>query len=317
MPEFVEIVNMHSHLCRDLQQEQQVYPHPGWPDDWYVGSPDRMLPYLNANGVSYIATMNVMDTKAMVPARIRRARQQGASADDIARARMDLQADMRQRARELNDWSLAAQQAEPRLITYAMIDPVLMGETTMDEFERCVEQGAAGVKVHPDIYEHLPDHPLMMPIYERCQELGLGVLSDSRNDEYGRPNGWIPVLKAFPHLKFIMAHLCDEMWDDRIDLSRQFRDNLWFDMSTGLVDDHHPAGGHACMPVTQAVRVFRKVGVDRIMYGSDGRPGGDSLYGARQIQELPFSDEEKEQILSGNAKRFFNLPDFDWSGVRR
>ena len=98
---------------------------------------------------------------------------------------------------------------------------------------------------------------------------------------------------------------------------RQFADNLWFDMSTGLVDDHHPAGGHACMPVTQAVRAFRKVGVDRIMYGSDGRPGGDSLYGARQIQELPFTDDEKEQILSGNAKRFFNLPEFDWSGVRR
>jgi uncharacterized protein len=314
MPEFIEIVNMHTHLCRDLQQEKQVYPEPGWPDDWYVGSPDRMLPDMNAHGVSYIATMNVMDTNAMVESRIRRARQQGASDEEIARAREDLRGDMRQRVRELNDWSLAAQAAEPRLVTYAMVDPILMGETTMDEFERCVELGAAGIKVHPDIYEHAPDHSLMMPIYERCQELGLGVLSDSRNEPFGQPLGWIPVLKAFPHLKFIMAHLGDEMWDDRIDLARMFGDNLWFDMSTGLVDDHHPAGGHASIPTSQAVRVFR---TERIMYGSDGRPGADALYGARQIIELPFTDEEKEAILSKNAKRFFNLPDFDWSTVGR
>ena len=317
MADFTEIVNMHTHLCRDLQQEKQVYPHKGWPDDWYVGSPDRMIPNMNATGVSYIVTMNVMDTIAMVDARIRRARQQGASEEEIAKARIDLKEDMRQRAREMNDWSIEAQNKEPRLVTYMMIDPILMGETTMEEFERCVALGAKGVKVHPDIYEHLPDHPLMMPIYERCQELGLGVLSDSRNGEFGQPNGWIPVLKTFPHLKFIMAHLCDEMWDDRIDLARQFPYNLWFDMSSGLVDEHHPAGGHGCMPTTQAVRVFRKVGTERIMYGSDGRPGGDALYGARQVQELPFTDAEKEAILAGNAKKFFGLPNLDWSKIQR
>ena len=316
MPEFIEIVNMHTHLVRDLQQEKRVYPEPGWPDSWYVGSPDRMIPDMNATGVSYVATMNVMDTPAMVDARIRRARQQGASEDEIAKARLDLREDMRQRVRELNDWSIAAQNAQPRLITYMMIDPILLGETTMDEFERCVALGAKGVKVHPDIYGHHPNHPLMMQIYERCQELGLGVLSDSRNDEFGRPLGWIPVLKAFPHLKFIMAHLVDEMWDDRIDLARQFSDNLWFDMSTGFVDAHHPAGGHLSMPMTQAVRVFRKVGTDRIMYGSDGRPGGDALFGVAQVLALDFTDDEKEAILSKNAKRFFELPDFDWSTVR-
>ncbi len=317
MADFVEIVNMHTHLVRNLQQEKQVYPEPGWPDSWYVGSPDRMLPDMNATGVSYVVTMNVMDTHAMVESRLRRARTQGASEDAIAKARIDLREDMRQRARDLNDWSIAAANAEPRLITYMMIDPILMGETTMDEFERCVAMGASGVKVHPDIYEHFPDNPIMMQIYERCQELGLGVLSDSRNDQYGQPLGWIPVLQAFPHLKFIMAHLCDEMWDDRIDLARQFSDNLWFDMSTGLVDDHHPAGGHASMPMSQAVRVFRKVGTDRIMYGSDGRPGGDALYGVRQVMALPFTDDEKEKILSKTAKQFFNLPDFDWSTVGR
>jgi predicted TIM-barrel fold metal-dependent hydrolase len=211
----------------------------------------------------------------------------------------------------MNDWSLEAQAREPRIITYVAIDPVLFGEEAIEELERCVQKGATGVKVHPSNYMHFPDNRNMMPVYERCQELGLGVLSDSRGRDsadgvaYGVPLGWRPVLKTFPHLRFIMAHLCDEMWDDRLDIAKEFHENLWFDMSSGLVDEHHPPSLHGSMRVEQAVRVFRKVGVERIMYGSDGAPGGDGLWGAQQIMALPFTDDEKEALLAGNAKRFF------------
>jgi hypothetical protein len=35
------------------------------------------------------------------------------------------------------------------------------------------------------------------------------------------------------------------------------------------------------------------------------------------VLALDFTDDEKEAILSKNAKRFFDLPDFDWSTVAR
>ena len=315
MAERTEIVNMHAHLCRDPQQEKQVFPLPGLPDDWYRASPERQLPWMDLNGITHTVMMNVMNTQSMMDARIRRARQQGADDAAIARARIDLIQDMRQRVREMNDWSLEAQAAQPRLRAYVAIDPTLFGEETIEELERCIKAGATGLKLHPSINMHHPDHAAMMPVYERCEQAGLGILTDSNGHAgadgvaYGTPLGWRPVLRRFPHLRFIMAHLGDDMWDDRIEMAREFGDNLRFDFSHGLVDDHHPAGGHHCLPTTQAVRVFRKVGVDRIMYGSDGRPGsdGEDLYGARQIMALPFTDAEKDQILRSNAMEFFGL----------
>src|SRR4051812_19595024 len=119
---------MHYHLCRDTQQEKAVFPKKGWPDDWYHGSPGTVIPWMDANNVTHIVTMNVMATASMVETRIRRAREQGASEADIAQARIDLQDDMKQRVRQMNDWSLEAAKKEPRIIVYAACDPILFGD---------------------------------------------------------------------------------------------------------------------------------------------------------------------------------------------
>ncbi len=311
-----EIIDIHLHLCRDTQQEKTVFPKAGWPDEWYWASPDKVIPYMDARGISHVATMNIIDTGAMVAGRIRRAREQGASEAEIADARVTLREDMQERVRAFNTLMCEAHAKEPRIIPYMMIDPILFGEAAIEELERCIALGAKGIKVHPSICGHFPDHPNMMAVYKRCEEAGLGVLTDSTSrarggaEAFGTPLGWRPVLQAFPHLKFIMAHLCDDIWDDRLELSREFKDNLWFDMSGGIVDAHHPAGGHSMLTGDQAPRVFRKIGVERILFGSDGPGTGrgeDVLEAAGEVMRLALTDAEKEQILAGNAKRFLGL----------
>ncbi len=49
------------------------------------------------------------------------------------------------------------------------------------------------------------------------------------------------------------------------------------------------------------------MGVERILYGSDAPPAPDVMQGAYQVMSMAFTDDEKEQILSGNAKRFLGL----------
>lgn len=310
-----EIIDIHLHLCRDTAQEKLVFPKRGWPDEWYWCSPDKVTPYMDERGVSHVVTVNIMDTGRMTAARIARL-QKGTAAEEVERTRGLLKAEMKERVRSFNDWACDTYRKNPRIIPYMMIDPVLFGDEAVKELDRCIAQGAQGIKVHPSICGHMPDHPSMMPVYQRCQEAGLGVLTDSTaranadGRTYGMPLNWIPVLSTFPGLKFIMAHFCDEMWDDRVDLARQFKDNLWFDMSGGLVDERHPPGGHSNMPANQAVRVFRKVGVERMLFGSDGPGAGhghDILDAAAQVAELPFTEEEKVMILSGNARRFLGL----------
>ena len=311
-----EIIDVHLHLCKDINQERLVFPKAGWPDEWYWGNPDAVIPYMNERGVSYVATQNIMDTGRMVEARLARVRAGGASEEEVERVSLDLAENMRERVSGFNDWACEAHAAEPRIIPFVMIDPVLFGEAASEELDRCIAMGAKGVKVHPSICGHMPDHPNMMAVYERLQEAELPILTDSTSrvnedgQQYGLPTNWRSVLSQFPRLRFIMAHFCDEMWDDRVDLSREFKDNLWFDISGGLVDAHHPSGGHSCLPANQAVRVFRKVGIERIMYGSDGPgvgAGEDIREMAAQVMALDLTDDEKEQILAGNARTFLGL----------
>jgi predicted TIM-barrel fold metal-dependent hydrolase len=287
-----EIIDVHLHLCRDTAQEN-----------------------MDSRGISHVVTVNIMDTGRMTAARLARL-PRDFSAAQVEQTRSDLKEEMRGRVRSFNDWACELNSANPRVIPYVMIDPELFGDEAITELDRCIALGAQGIKVHPSICGHMPDHPAMSPAYERCQERGLGVLSDTTSrinadgQAYGLPTNWIPVLSTFPRLKFIMAHFCDELWDDRVELARQFTDNLWFDMSGGLVDESHPPEGHRAMPTTQAVRVFRKVGIERMLFGSDGPGGGhgvDIREAAGQIVALPFTDEEKEQILASNARRFLEI----------
>jgi len=314
-----DIVDVHVHLCRDTGQEKVVFPKPGWPDSWYWASPDKVTPHMDARGVSYLVSVNIMDTHVMRESRIKRL-PKDTSEDEVKATRARMKDEMIDRVRSFNDWIIDSHKANPRIIPYVMIDPVLFGDKAIDELNRCIDAGAKGIKVHPNICMHKPDHPNMLPVYQRTQEVGMWILTDStghgaprQSDEngvpFGSPMNWAPVLSNFPKLKFIMAHFCDTMWDDRIDLARQFKDNLWYDMSGGVVDNHHPAGGHSALPAEQMVRAFRKVGTERILFGSDGPGRGDVdiIQAAAQVARAKFTEEEKVQILSGNARRLLGL----------
>ncbi|MSQ27467.1 MAG: hypothetical protein EXR51_04950 [Dehalococcoidia bacterium] len=305
-----EIIDFHLHLCRDMAQEKLVFPHPGWPDEWYWCNPERIGSYIEARSISNVVTLNIMDTGRMTEARLARL-PRSTSEDEVAQRRTSLADEMRDRVRKFNTWACETRRDNPRIVSFVMIDPVLFGAESIVELERCLALGACGVKVHPDICRHFPEHPDLMPVFERLQQAKLPVLTDTvgrphaDGNTYGRPANWAPVLSEFPRLTLIMAHFCDEMWDDRIEMARQFRDNLWFDMSGGLIDPRHPQSLHRDMPASQAVRVFRKLGVERMLFGSDG-PGTGGLEpqdAASQLLALPFTVEEKRLMLAENARR--------------
>jgi len=180
-----EIVDSHVHLCRDLAQEKLVFPKHGWLDNWYWGSPERVVPYMDARGISHVVTLNIMDTRRMSEMRIGRL-PKDTSEEDIQKTRAALKDEMRERIRRFNDWACETQETNPRIIAYVMIDPGLFGADSVKELERCAVMGARGAKVHPMMCCHMPDDENLMPVYQRCQELGLGVLSDT--GEWRRPN---------------------------------------------------------------------------------------------------------------------------------
>ena len=63
---------------------------------------------------------------------------------------------------------------------------------------------------------------------------------------------------------------------------------------------------HRSLAEEDAVRIFRKIGVERIMFGSDF-PGIAPQPQLEQILRLPLTDEEKRMILAENARRILKI----------
>ncbi len=299
---------MHTHLSRDTTTEKLIFPKPDVPDEQRWANLDHVIAFMDAHDISHIATMNVMATRAMLESRLRRAREAGRSEAAIAEARVLLREDMRHRMREMNDWSLGAQAREPRIRAYIALDPTLFEDASIEEVDRCIVLGATGIKIHPQVNEHFPDHPALRAVYERCEETGVAVLActglrpNADGTVYLDPRGWVPVLRAFPRLRLVMSHFCDAAWRERMELAREFP-QLMFDISGGLVDATNPENHRSALPFEDGARVFREVGTERLMWGSDTQ--FDPMTSVAQVLRLPLTDGEHEQILSTNALAFF------------
>ena len=304
-----EIVDLHVHLQRDVEMERIMYPRPGWPDDWFWFTPERVTQYMDFWNFSSIVSVNLMNERR-VP--FERARIRGLPpTEPVAEPLTD--EEFRSLVRDLNEWGLDVGAEHPRILQFMATEPVAFGSRLVHDVEDWVRRGAKGLKVHPRVGRHLPSHPDMLPVYDLCQQLGIPILADTGGEPIGgrppltHPRHWTSVLRDFPRLKLVMAHFGGELWEDRVEIGSEFRsENVVFDLAGGLVDESHPPRGHRQLPAADAPRVFRAVGVDRILYGSDA-PHGDPMDTARQVAGLELTDSEKQQIFAGNAKRILGI----------
>lgn len=161
-------------------------------------------------------------------------------------------------------------------------------------------------------------------MYEKCQEFGLPIVADSgpwerprilvgsaahihqSRKDYGEPQNFEKVLQAFPKLTLIMAHLGSAWWDERVELAQKYP-NLYFDISQGFsAPDHIPASPHRALAEEDAIRIMRKIGIERIMFGTDG-PAATLEPQMESLLRMPLRDVEKQMILAENAKKIMKI----------
>lgn len=300
------IIDVHVHLCRTARQEAVVFPRPGLPDEWRWANGDACGEYMTRNGVEAIVGLNYMVVPQMFEQQ--RARRPETSDDQL----WDM---LRERVRDFNSWTLSQQAQDARIRTFLCCDIGTWRETDllMEELERGIEAGARGVKMHPGLGRFFPADERMLPLYARMEEAGLPILSDTGSlrggpgeDVYGMPDHFIPVFERFPRLQFIMAHMPGAYWDQRIDIARRFPQVI-FDTAGGFDDGHFPCrdGRRACA-LEDAARLIRKLGVERVLFGSDA-PGADQRPQVLQILRSGLTDTEIEAVLSGNARPVLGL----------
>jgi predicted TIM-barrel fold metal-dependent hydrolase len=308
-----EIVDVHVHLCRDTAQEKLVWPRPGFPDEWRWGSPDKVVPFMDREGISHLCTLTYIDTHSMVEQRLSRLPEA-----QRAEARPALQQQVVEHNRRFNTWGCELGRKERRIIPFAAIDiGLFFGDETamMEELEEKIRLGVRGVKMVPAFSGSFPADRRMFPLYDRLQEAGLPVLSDSGTGEgygsypggsYGEPVNFVEVCRSFPSLKLILAHMPSAYWDQRLDIAREFP-QVYFDTAGGFSSPQWPGrDGRRCCAIEDAPRLLRNIGTHRVLFGSDG-PMVDLRPQLHQIVELPLSDEEKRRILSENARELLGL----------
>jgi predicted TIM-barrel fold metal-dependent hydrolase len=323
-----EIIDVHVHLCRNPEEEKSYFPLPGRRERDRWATPERMVKYMEMNNISRTAFM------ILVPRQYRGPLYEKAKLDQLPedKRRQEKERISQQIGplmREMNEWGCGVGRKFPQLLPFIGMSDDLGGPEAMaEEVALRASQGAKGVKMHPGQFSYYPDDEMFWPMYEKCQQLGMPILSDSgpwphsylvfmypnplgyklseEDKNYAEPQRWAKVLKAFPKLTVILAHLGSAWWDERVELAQQFP-NVYFDTSQGFsAPDQLPVVARRSLAEEDAVRIFRKIGVSRIMFGTD-LPGIPLQPQLEQLLRLPLTEEEKQMILSQNAKRILKL----------
>jgi len=189
------------------------------------------------------------------------------------------------RAREVTDGQIVA---------FGALHPDL--EDWEEEIRRIKALGLPGVKMHPDYQNFRPDEPRMFPMYEALRAEGLILFFHAGDDiafqrpGFGSPERIARVLREFPGLKVVAAHLGG---------FRRWRAVEEYLVGKEVFLETSFTFGH--MACSQIERIIRQHGPERVLFGTDS-PWKDQRVEVQNILSLRLTDRETEMILGRNAE---------------
>src|SRR5690349_17359840 len=233
------------------------------------------------------------------------------------------------RVKEENDWT-AQQVAEhpDRLVGFCGFNP--LRDYALTELERCkhIPALATGIKLHFGNSDVDLDNPMhvsaLRRVFAAANSRGMAIVvhlhpSVTMKRPYGARQARIfleQVLPTAPRVTVQIAHLCgagsyDPESDAALGVFAQAirrRDprlrNVYFDISgvTGLGDWR----GYA----PTIVRRLRSIGLQRVLYGSDGAPDAESTPAKRyaSLRELPLTPDELRTLERNVAPYIKDAP---------
>lgn len=209
------------------------------------------------------------------------------------------------KTRELNDRALEFARLNPELvIPFASVHPD-DGEAAFAELQRAARAGARGLKLHPNTQHFDVASPAVAALVDRAAALQLPVTFDAYSpfdaDEIGK---LVQLAVTHPSAKLILAHMGGPRFPELIVFwvlpKYGVPRNVWFDLSA-------VATLYARSPFQeQLLFICRKVGIDRVLFGSDF-PFFQPTEALAAVHALGFTAEEERQILYANAHALLGL----------
>lgn len=214
--------------------------------------------------------------------------------------------------------ALIGQQEELRrqgIITFGGIHPDY--EDYRKELLRLKQNGIQGIKLHPAYQGTDLDDIRYLRIIDYACELELIIVTHAGLDiglpdhNYASVPQVLHVLSEVKPEKFVLAHMGG--WGDWETVEHDLSGApVWFDtaFSIGRVTPRDEQGEEpylSCNLSDEAfVRMVRKHGADRILFGTDS-PWEEQKDYIGRLMDMPLTEQEKNSILEGSARALLAL----------
>ena len=205
--------------------------------------------------------------------------------------------------------------AQTGLLSFGCMHPDFDG--WKEELARVRDLGLKGIKLHPQYQDTDFDDPRYLRILDRCGELGLVVLTHAGLDigmpgkDNCAPEMVARALEQVGPVKLVLAHMGGWRQWDRVEALLPGT-GVYLDTSfslgeiTPLDDGHYRPEDLPLLDEAAFLRMVRRFGPDRILFGTDS-PWDDQETALARLRALPLEPAELEAILGGNAKRLLGI----------
>jgi hypothetical protein len=168
-------------------------------------------------------------------------------------------------------------------------------DNALSSIKKGAKQGFRGIKFHPRNEAFaINSEELAFPIAELAVKLGMPILIHTGEPDtygYAQPTLVGDLADSFPDLTLVVGHMGKRLYEDAICVARWF-DNIILETSFRSHRD--------------IARAVRRVGADRVVYGSD-TPFGIPEVEMLKVLVADIPAEEKRMVLGNNMARILGL----------
>ena len=288
------LIDFHTHTQPSAEAAKEFYTWGSFKDSPFAGTPEEAIALMDEAGVAAMLIVPWFPAQDLVAQKVA-----------AGEARKDAVREVVERWKALNGWAAETTRRFPgRFYSLVGLDPFLMEDREMeDEVALRLSQGACGLKIAPMFLNAPPSDPRVEIVWKLADKHGVFILSEASGKTshprtpHGHPAGFESRLKAYPNVKVQMAHLGRGAEDELARLTAAYP-NVYADLSLRM----HAMGQPPHFTAEELVAAIRKVGVDRVIYGTN-YPLVDIGVCAEAFADLPLTDAEREMISSRNVMR--------------
>jgi predicted TIM-barrel fold metal-dependent hydrolase len=175
-----------------------------------------------------------------------------------------------------------------RLVPFVRLNPNYTDEMP-GLVRRAVELGVRGVKLHPTTTLAHPAGEATLALLRQCADFGLPALFHCGDDPYTTPQALGLAAAAVPGCSVVLGHMGGYLHVEEAIGVAEACPNVYLETSA--------------MPYPELIRTaVKRVGADRVVFGSDG-PGCNPALELAKVRDLGLPAADTDKIIGGNALR--------------